>query len=394
MSALPNRIAVEISVASAFMAWGRGIYARHKTGRVAWAGASAEFAALYVEQMRPVWDLATQTFFADKDLTLSAIRSDTSGDTWLTRQATEVASRLCHRLGDELRYQPPENVLLRVSRWWGMAATEVTAVQTAACFHAVRSPIHEAVIPPGMVAYWVTAMGPTPKGNPVCDFCEALHLEPADRWAKVHPEQAEWITGGPPGHPWCRCHVEFFPVGVDPVDLYAMPQIGSSPAREPELDKPAIQQDIDPRETNPSKPNKTRNPRSKRPVVASGRKYQLHPAAQDPDVEYKLIVVSTDELSRAWGTGAGNFNYLPPHDTSQDIDDRRADFLDWERRNPQTPIQAPQVFIGDASGAIQFGDGRHRFRAIADSGAKTIAITVPKDDEAEIRRQLRTAGRK
>jgi hypothetical protein len=59
-------------------------------------------------------------------------------------------------------------------------------------------------------------------------------------------------------------------------------------------------------------------------------------------------------------------------------------------RAEDIPIQAPRVSLSDATGGTEafIGDGRHRFAALRDGGAKVIPVVVPRGQAEAFRRKF------
>lgn len=87
------------------------------------------------------------------------------------------------------------------------------------------------------------------------------------------------------------------------------------------------------------------------------------------------VMVDPAKLDQAWSRD--QIGYIPKGGGGPEIEGRMSDFRKFMATGK--PIEASRVGI-DASGKVQFGDGRHRFRVLKDAGIKKMAVTIDKED--------------
>jgi hypothetical protein len=88
-----------------------------------------------------------------------------------------------------------------------------------------------------------------------------------------------------------------------------------------------------------------------------------------------LIAVDPEKFDRAWQKDKDC--YVGPGGTEHAIAGRYARFQQWLKNNPDTPINAAEVFWDPATNSPRFFNGRHRFAVLRDLGMK-VYIVVPK----------------
>ena len=105
-----------------------------------------------------------------------------------------------------------------------------------------------------------------------------------------------------------------------------------------------------------------------------------HPHASK---EHETVMVDTESLDKAWKAGG---LHIPPG--GEEIAGRRAGVEKFLQTGK--PVQAPKVYV-QPNGSVVFGDGRHRFAVLRDSGAKQVAVTLDKGSAGKIGKGSATA---
>ena len=107
-----------------------------------------------------------------------------------------------------------------------------------------------------------------------------------------------------------------------------------------------------------------------------------HPHASK---EHETVMVDTEALDKAWKAGG---LHIPPG--GEEIAGRRAGVEKFLQTGK--PVQAPKVYV-QPNGSVVFGDGRHRFAVLRDSGAKQVAVTLDKGSAGKIGKGIATAAK-
>lgn len=127
---------------------------------------------------------------------------------------------------------------------------------------------------------------------------------------------------------------------------------------------------------------------SQRVYEAGGTDFVKSPGASLQNEE--VVYVSVSKLDKAWEAGGKTF-YVPPGGGGGEIKGRREGFRQFQKNNPDKPIQMSRVTV-TKEGTVGFQDGRHRFSVFRDSGKRVIPVTVSRGADAE--RLKRLAGAK
>ncbi len=102
----------------------------------------------------------------------------------------------------------------------------------------------------------------------------------------------------------------------------------------------------------------------------------------------RLVTVDVADLDRLWRESDPS-RYVEPGGFTPggEVAGKYDRFQRWLEDNPDTDIEAS--YVGFASGAPGFVDGRHRFAVLRDMGVKQITISVDPEDLAAARRLAR-----
>lgn len=74
--------------------------------------------------------------------------------------------------------------------------------------------------------------------------------------------------------------------------------------------------------------------------------------------------------------------------TENAIGNRYAKFQQWLKKNPNTPIETPEMNIPDNGEPISFTNGRHRFSVLRDMGKDKMWASVPADKAEEFEKRF------
>jgi hypothetical protein len=108
-------------------------------------------------------------------------------------------------------------------------------------------------------------------------------------------------------------------------------------------------------------------------VKIDGFSYQpKHPRRGD-------VLVSIDVAKVEASYSQDREFYVGPGGSGSAIGNRYDRFIQWLEDNPNTPIDPSLIGLGPSKD-IRFGDGRHRWAVLRDSGVKNIAVIVPDYD--------------
>jgi SPP1 gp7 family putative phage head morphogenesis protein len=101
---------------------------------------------------------------------------------------------------------------------------------------------------------------------------------------------------------------------------------------------------------------------------------------------HELVMADVAKLDQAWAMDADY--YIPPGGGGRsEVKGRREAFVRFLEEGE--PVQAPLAGIADRdTGRVAFDDGRHRFSALRDLGAKRVGVSVPKRQAADFRRRF------
>jgi len=256
MPAQPDRLAAEallVSEISAQFALARAAMDRDQ--RIPWPGIAKTIRAELSTRLATAYAVAF-LIMGDSRLTNSSLLAQASAEAWATGHARELTRSLTDKMRAEVKSGIDPTKIFGEGRAVTMAATEITAATSrgemaarqANAIHRENEaeaereaaepagqpgkppekPTPDAVepqdieepeppeppeVPPpnddglaeitdGMSAMWITT-----RDDRVCPICEPLHKQWEDDWRDT-------FAYGPPAHPNCRCHLEYFPTEV------------------------------------------------------------------------------------------------------------------------------------------------------------------------------------
>lgn len=107
-----------------------------------------------------------------------------------------------------------------------------------------------------------------------------------------------------------------------------------------------------------------------------------HDSARGRSSRYATVLVDVTKIDTAWRDTDPKF-YIPPGGGGAEIPGRRDRFTEFLTKG--RPVEASKVYVGKA-GDVSFEDGRHRFSVLRDSGAKLVAVTVPRSSAERVKR--------
>lgn len=118
-------------------------------------------------------------------------------------------------------------------------------------------------------------------------------------------------------------------------------------------------------------------------TLASGQEVQFT-RHEGGGRQVAMVMVDPQKLDAAWRASNPD-EYIPPGGGGAEIGGRREDFAQFLRKGKT--IQSPRVYVGP-DGEVSFEDGRHRFSLLRDLGVNRVAITVPRDQAAKVRKEM------
>lgn len=108
-----------------------------------------------------------------------------------------------------------------------------------------------------------------------------------------------------------------------------------------------------------------------------------HPSVRHGGDALTTVVLDPKKVDAEWSHDEGY--YIPSGGGGAEVAGRRGRFEKFLAGGK--PVEAPRLVIG-ANGRMNFEDGRHRFRVLADGGIDRIAATVPVGQAEEFRRRF------